>query len=189
MRAVPDDRPPDAAYYELHRVELASQGDIFRDVPLGYPTVVGEFEAAGERRFLSGPLDFGNAMLLSPSCSLSAQGGDATASGYAHPIRVLAPVHPLAELQDAGVLDASKISIMRRRDGLINYMYLPPLEDAALPESAVLLYYSIALHHDFIADQRVTQLAYEGARQLQRKLAWFYTGLLWERDEFDPPMD
>ena len=31
------ERPADADYYERDRVELFSQGDLFRDVPLAYP--------------------------------------------------------------------------------------------------------------------------------------------------------
>ncbi len=31
------ERPRDADYYERDRVELFSQGDLFRDVPLAYP--------------------------------------------------------------------------------------------------------------------------------------------------------
>lgn len=37
-------RPPDNLYYERQRVDLFSQGDIFRDVPLGYPTILEEAE-------------------------------------------------------------------------------------------------------------------------------------------------
>lgn len=36
------ERPPDADYYERDRVELFSQGDLFRDVPLAYPLPAGE---------------------------------------------------------------------------------------------------------------------------------------------------
>ena len=57
-------RPLDAEYYERDRVELFSQGDLFRDVPLAYPLpadelIVDDQEGGGSRRFLSGPLAFG----------------------------------------------------------------------------------------------------------------------------------
>jgi hypothetical protein len=52
------ERPPDADYYERDRVELFSQGDLFRDVPLAYPLPAGELvvdeASGGSRRFLSG---------------------------------------------------------------------------------------------------------------------------------------
>src|SRR5437899_10121813 len=92
-------RPSDAEYYERDRVELFSQGDLFRDVPLAYPLpadelILDEAEGGGSRRFLSGPLEFGPAMLTTPSCSLGAQGAEA----YSHPVRTLVPVVPLSEL-------------------------------------------------------------------------------------------
>ncbi len=73
------ERPADADYYERDRVELFSQGDLFCDMPLAYPMPADELvvdeEGGGSRRFLSGPLEFGTAMLITPSCSLAAQGG------------------------------------------------------------------------------------------------------------------
>src|SRR5438552_2396559 len=99
------ERPSDAEYYECERVELFSQGDLFRDVPVAYPLPADELvvdgeEGEGNRRFLSGPLEFGPAMLITPSCSLGAQG----TAGYGHPVRTLVPLIPLAELVDRGVL-------------------------------------------------------------------------------------
>jgi hypothetical protein len=93
------ERPPDADYYERDRVELVSQGDLFRDVPLAYPMpaselVIDEDEGRGSRRFLSGPLEFGPAMLITPSSSLAAQ----REAGYSHPVRTLVPVLPLEHL-------------------------------------------------------------------------------------------
>jgi hypothetical protein len=159
------ERPPDADYYERDRVELFSQGDLFRDVPLAYPLPADELivdeESAGSRRFLSGPLEFGPAMLITPSCSLGAQG----TVGYGHPVRTLVPVLPLAAL-DVDELEFS------------------------MPESVALLYMPVTFHHAFLEGQRVSQLAYRGAQQLQRKLVWFYSGWLEDDlDAFDPPMD
>jgi len=74
-----EERPSDDAYYERDRVPLFSQGDLFRDVPLDYPTppreIVADEEAAGRgsRSFLSGPLEFGPALLITPTCSMRAQ--------------------------------------------------------------------------------------------------------------------
>jgi hypothetical protein len=188
------ERPSDAEYYERDRVELFSQGDLFRDVPLAYPLPADELivdaEAPGSRRFLSGPLEFGPAILITPSCSVAAQRG----SGYSHPVRTLVPVVPLDSLVNQGVIKETAVADLRRFDHLINYMYLPPLEadelEFAMPESVALLYMPVTLHHAFLEGQRVSQLAYRGAQQLQRKLVWFYSG--WVEDDldlFDPPMD
>ena len=154
------ERPPDQDYYERDRVELFSQGDLFRDVPLAYPLPADELvvdEAiGGSRRFLSGPLEFGPAMLITPSCSLDAQG----TAGYGHPVRTLVPVLPLAELVDRGVVKESVLDDVRRFDHLINYMYLPPLDvdelEFSMPESVALLYMPVTLHHAFLEGQRVS---------------------------------
>lgn len=183
-------RPAGGKYYET-RLSLFSQGDIFRDVPLAYPMPAGELveeeAAAGTRCFLSGPLDVGLGMLVTPTCSMRAQGAP---DRYAHPVRTVVPVRRIdSDLQQALGLDASKLGLLRKYDRLINYMYLPPDPDLELPESLALLYMPVTLHHDFLDGQRVTQLAVEGARQLHRKLVWFATGLLESRAVFDPPMD
>src|ERR671935_2036852 len=108
------ERPADADYYERDRVELFSQGDLFRDVPLAYPLPAGELlvdeDSEGGRRFLSGPREFGPAMLITPSCSLGAQGG----GGYAHPVRTLVPLLPLAELVKRGVVKETALDALRR---------------------------------------------------------------------------
>jgi hypothetical protein len=189
------ERPADADYYERDRVELVSQGDLFRDVPLAYPMpaselVVDEERGRGSRRFLSGPLEFGPAMLITPSCSL----GSHVTAGYGHPVRTLVPLLPLAQLVEQGVIKETAIADLGRFDHLINYMYLPSLEveelEFAMPESVALLYMPVTLHHAFLEGQRVSQLAYRGAQQLQRKLVWFYSGWLEaDLDSFDPPMD
>jgi hypothetical protein len=77
------------------------QGDLFQDVPLGYPWPPDAIDHdAGKRKFLSGPFKSGFAMLLTPTCSMIAQG---VADSYAHPVRVLAPAIPLEELLDQEV--------------------------------------------------------------------------------------
>lgn len=188
------ERPVDADYYERERVEFFSQGDLFRDVPLAYPLPADELlidEApGGRRRFVSGPLAFGPAMLTTPSCSLVAQG----TAGYGHPVRTLVPAVPLAELVEQGVIKEAALNDLRRFDHLINYMYLPGVEieelEFSMPESLALLYMPVTLHHAFLEGNRVSQLAYRGAQQLQRKLVWFYSGWLEDDlDVFDPPMD
>ena len=138
---------------------------------------------SGIRRFLSGPFECGHAMLLSPTCSMRAQG----AAGYAHPVRVLAVVRDLQELIERNVFTMEKVGLLRKYDALINYMYIPAVQELA--ESVALLYMTVTLHHEMIADNRVTQLSYAGSQQLQRKLVWFNSGLVWPRDEFEPAMD
>lgn len=141
-----------------------SQGDIFKHVPLAYPFPPGQIvedpaAPSGTRHFLSGPFEVGHAMLITPTCSMRAQG---TAVGsYAHPVRVLAVVRSVQELIDRGLLTNDRLGLLRKYDGLINYMYLPESAGLELSESVALLYMTVILHHDMIAGQRVTQLTYE----------------------------
>jgi hypothetical protein len=186
------ERPRNDSYYET-RHEVLSQGDIFKDVPLAYPFPPGQIvedagAPAGARQFLSGPFEIGFAMLITPTCSMRAQ-QIAAGTPYAHPVRVLAVVRPVDELINRGLFTNDRLGLLRKYDGLMNYMYLPESAPVGLSESVALLYMTVILHHDMIADQRVTQLAYEGAQQLQRKLVLFASGLPVDRNEFKPPMD
>lgn len=171
---------------------MFSQGDIFEDVPLAYPTpadsiVIDMNETADQsRRFLSGPFETGPAMLITPTCSMRAQ---SVGSDYAHPVRCLVPLRPVAELIDLEVLDEAKVRLAAGRDALINYMYLPADRDLGLVESLALLYMPVTLHHDMIAHSRVTQLTLAGAKQLQKKLVWHGSSVLLDHSDFEPPMD
>lgn len=183
------ERRPSGPYFE-ERSALLSQGDIFGDVPLAFPSpadaIVFEETASPARSFLSGPLDFGPAMLVTPTCSMRSQ---APGRDYAHPVRTLAPLRPVTELIELGILDTSKQRLADARDSLINYMYLPPAPELGLPESLALLYMPVTLHHEMISGTRITQLTYEASSQLQKKLTWFSSSLLVARADFDPPMD
>jgi hypothetical protein len=186
---VPHERRPSDRYYE-RRTELLSQGDIFVDVPLAYPAPADSVvfdETDSVRRFLSGPLDLGLAMLITPTCSMRAQ--SASTGGYAHPVRSLVPLRSVTELAEAGVIDSQKLGLAQSRDSLINYMYLPADVDLGIPESLALLYMPVTLHHDMIADSRITQLTQTAAAQLQRKLVWHASSVLLRPSDFEPPMD
>jgi hypothetical protein len=179
-------RPDDGAYYEM-RHHYFSQGDIFRDVPRSYPVpdgiVVDEGDSQGKRVFLCGPLSFGMAMLINPTCSMRAQGVE----GYAYPSRTLVPLVPVEEAQ----FETEKLGLVRKYDKLRNYMYLPADCALGIPESLAMLYMPITIHHEFLTaeGQRLTQLTFVGAQQLFKKLTWFYADRLTMRAVFAPPMD
>lgn len=183
------ERRPDGDYYET-RTELLSQGDIFRDVPLAYPSPAHEIavEAVDEtaRVFLSGPLDFGPAILVTPTCSMRSQ---TSGRDYAHPVRTLLPLRTVRELEDIGPLDAAKRGLAESRDSLISYMWIPGDRSVGVDDSLALLYMPVTVHHEMIAGNRMTQLTYEATSQLQKKLAWYATSVLLDRADFDPPMD
>jgi hypothetical protein len=66
---------------------------------------------------------------------------------------------------------------------------LPASPEIELPESVAFLYLTVTLHHDLIDGQRIAQLQFPAAQQLQRKLVLFASGLPVDRNEFKPPMD
>lgn len=184
-------RPEDSSYYRAPGGGLL-QGDIFRDIPLAYPLPADElilegepFEASGTRRFLSGPLEFGFAMLLTPACSMTAQGvGDDEL--YAHPVRTIAPIQPLEDLVNTEAIKSTTVDDIRKLDHAANYMYLPANNKLGIPESMALLYMPATMHHDIIIDQRIAQLQHEGAQQLHRKLVMYYTSWVAPRSQFEP---
>jgi hypothetical protein len=182
------ERRPTGSYFE-DRIPLLSQGDVFTDVPVAYPSPADELllEDEGEgRRFLSGPLDVGPAMLTTPTCSMRAQGGG---GAYAHPVRTLVPLRSVSELEELGILDQARLRLAERRDSLINYMYVPADPQLGIEESLALLYMPVTLHHEMIETNRITQLTAEAAAQLQKKLTWFASSVLLARSDFDPPLD
>ncbi|MEK6251642.1 MAG: hypothetical protein AABM43_06830 [Actinomycetota bacterium] len=173
-------RPPNEAYY-VERTDYVRQGDLFRDVPRGYPWPADAIEhSAGGRKFLSGPFDSGFGMLVTPTCSMTAQG----ATGYAHPVRTLAPVLPLDQLVEEGAVKEGALQDLRTHDHLINYFYLPALDEFGMPEGLALLYAAITVHHDFLEDHRIAQLSEDAAVHLKYKLCAMFTGSLFAHSNF-----
>lgn len=174
-------RPNDDEYYVEPWSVGVLQGDLFKDVPLGFPAppdAIGMAE--GERRFISGPFDAGPAMLISPSCAIAAQGKSALAGTYAHPARIMVPVRPVEDLLQAGAVTEQNV-VQLRADRLRNYFYLPA--GTGRPDSAALLYLPITVHHDVIAEDRTAQLTGVAFWHLRIKLMLFYGGFLLDPSE------
>jgi len=110
---------------------------------------------------------------------------------YEHNIRCLVPLLPIADLLADGSLNDDQLREVRRYDGLINFMYLPAHEVSAMPESLAALFLTVPIEHGLLLElaTRVTQLAPEGAKQLQRKLVWYISSVQLDRRLFQPPMD
>jgi hypothetical protein len=177
-------RPSDDEYYVDPWSPGVLQGDIFKDVPIGFASppdavVVDE----GERRFITGPFDSGLAMLLSPSCAIAAQGRGIAPGAYAHPARALVPIRPVDELLAEGAVNEVNVGMLRA-DRLRNYFYLPA--GKFWPESAALLYLPVTVHHDVIAGDRIAQLTGVAHRHLRVKLMLFLGGFLIHPDELGP---
>lgn len=182
-------RPADDEYYEESWTQTLFQGDVFRDVPLAFPwpadvVLVGERES--ERRFLSGPFEITHAMLITPTCTMSAQGRLAPAGGYSMAARALVPVRPLTQVLEEEAVTEQNLGHLRA-DRLRNFFYLPANPGWDLPESVALLYQPTTVHHDVIRDLRAGQLSGAGHRQLLRSLAFYSTGARITFEELGPP--
>ncbi|HYQ77801.1 MAG TPA: hypothetical protein VEP91_01675 [Solirubrobacterales bacterium] len=181
-----ENRPPDQAYY-VDRGKQLRQGDLFRDIPLGYPMPPDAVDhEEGKRKFLSGPFEPGFGMLISPTCSMHAQGTD---GGYAHPVRMLAPVLSIEHLLERGAIKEAALKDLQKYDHLANYLYLPPIEDHDFPASLALLYGAITIHHDYLEERRIAQLSAEAAVHLKFKLTAFFGGSLFSHEDFDDDGD
>jgi hypothetical protein len=179
-------RPGDDDYYVEPWSDTFLQGDLFVDVPFAVPAPPDAvFMSEGDRRFLSGPFDAGPAMLISPSCTIAAQGSPP--GTYAMPARSLIPIRPLAELEEAGAITEKNVGNLRA-DRLRNYLYLPPgspLDD----ESVALLYMPLTMHHDVIADERRSQLTGVAYHHLRVKLIAYASGLVIDPAVLGEPPD
>lgn len=120
-------------------------------------------------------------MLLTPTCSMHAQGGE----GYAHPVRVLAPVLSVEHLVEPGAVKDAALPDLRTFDHLMNYLYLPPIEEYNFPESLALIYGAITVHHDYLVDHRIAQLGEEAAIHMKLKLAAHFSRSLFSHADFE----
>jgi hypothetical protein len=139
----------------------------------------------GRRKFLSGPFEPGFGMLVSPTCSMHAQGTE----GYAHPVRMLAPVLSVEHLVQAKAIKETALKDLRTYDHLINYFYLPPIDEHDFPESLALLYGVITIHHDYLEERRISQFSEAAAVHLKFKLAAFLGGSLFSHEDFEDDGD
>lgn len=178
-------KPRDGDYFVAPWSAGFLQGDLFKDVPLGFaapPDAV--VMAEGERRFITGPFDAGPAMLLSPSCAIAAQGAQAEAGMYAHPARIMAPIRSVDDLLQHGAVTEENVPLLRA-DRLVNYFYLPA--DGERAEGAALLYLPITVHHDVISNERTAQLTGTAFWHLRVKLMLFYGSFLLDPAELGEP--
>lgn len=175
-------RPYDENYWARPWSTALFAGDLFEAVPFGdQPTVIytaEEGEAAG--RHFVGEITLGYGLLITPTCDMAEQHGR---GGTAHPYRTLVPVVPLALV--LGQTDALEDSanLLRSRDTIHPYMYLPPLIGVLEEETVACLFRPTLVSDDFLADppRRVAQLQPAARRHVKVKLAAY-----WGRVAVDP---
>lgn len=178
-------RPLDEDYWIPAWSSVLFSGDLFEAIPFGGQPVQlyeGEDELGETKHFL-GEVGLGYGLLISPTCDMVAQ--KAAESQISHPYRVLVPVLPLAEVvAEVGALKQS-VGLLRGRDSIGAYMYLPPLADHLPEESVACLFRPSLVSDEYLREppKRVAQLHPEARRQLKIKLAAYWGRVAVDRDD------
>lgn len=174
-------RPHDHEYWTAPWSTTPFAGDLFEAIPFGdQPTVVytGEEEPITGKHFV-GEVAFGYGLLITPTCDMTDQLG----GGSAHPYRVLVPVLPLRFVAERTGAVSENQKLLRSRDTVHPYMYLPPLEGVLDEEGVACLFRPSLVSDELLADppRRIAQLQAPARRHLKVKLAAY-----WARAAIDP---
>jgi len=112
---------------------------------------------------------------------------DQEALAVAHPYRVLVPVLSFSLIAERSPATAHNLGLIRGRDQVVPYMYLPPLPGVLNEESVACLHRPTTVSDAFLRDppRRVAQLHPEARRQLKIKLARYWARSSPSRDQID----
>jgi hypothetical protein len=116
---------------------------------------------------------FGYGLLITPTCDMAEQHGTSLA---AHPYRVLVPVLPLDLVIEQTAAIERSLGLLRSRDAITPYMYLPPLPAILESEHMACLFRPTLFSDELLRDppRRVAQLQPPARRQLKVKLAAYW---------------
>jgi hypothetical protein len=174
-------RPYDEQYWIRPWSTTLFAGDLFAAVPFGdQPIALYTVEDGPEAgKHFVGEIAIGCGLLVTPTCDMVAQdSGD-----VAHPYRALVPVVPLARVAEQVAAVDKSVELLRSRDAMHPYMYLPALPGALREESVACLFRPSLVSEELLADRprRVAQLRQHARRHLKVKLARY-----WGRVDVDP---
>ncbi len=160
-------RPADDAYWVPNWSSLLFAGDLFAAIPFVDQPSETLVDETGQGKHFLGPIAFGYGLLISPTCDMV----DQKTLEISHPYRVFVPVVPLSMVADGAPGARGNIGLIRSRDTVIPYTYLPPLP-GVLDESAACLFRPALISDEDLRDapRRIAQLGPEGRRQLKIKL-------------------
>ena len=164
-------RPHDEEYWTAPWSTALFAGDLFEAIPFGdQPTTL--YQADDGKHFV-GEVGFGYGLLTTPTCDMADQSGEGET---AHPFRVLVPVLPLAALVERAGAVADSVNLLRSRDTLHPYMYLPQLPGFLEEESVACLFRPSLVSNELLAEppRRVAQLRPAARRHLKVKLAAYW---------------
>lgn len=176
---MPYSRPSDDRYWVRPWSRLLFAGDLFVTIPFLEQPGETQVDEWGDGKHFLGPVAFGYGLLISPTCDMVNQ----KTLQVAHPYRLFVPVLPLAEVAEAAGISPDNIELIRNRDQLQPYMYLPALPSVR-PESVACLFRA-SLQDDAAlreTPRRIAQLAPEARKQLKIKLSRYF-------GRFDPDPD
>ncbi len=176
-------RPADGEYWVPNWSSLLFSGDLFAAIPfVDQPSEV-LVDGTGRGKHFLGPIAFGYGLLISPTCDMV----DQRTLVASHPYRVFVPVVPLSVVADGAPGTRGNLGLIRSRDTVIPYMYLPPLP-GVLDESAACLFRPALISDEDLRDapRRIAQLGPEGRRQLKIKLIRYWGRLDPEREDVNP---
>jgi hypothetical protein len=176
-----DHRPHDHEYWTQPWSTTLFAGDLFEAIPFSdQPTVIyaGEEEPVAGKHFV-GEVTFGYGLLITPTCDMTDQHSGVSA----HPYRVLVPVLSLRFVAEQTGAVSENEKLLRSRDSIHPYMYLPPLEDVLDDESVACLFRPSLVSDELLANppRRIAQLQPPARRHLKVKLAAY-----WARVAVDP---
>lgn len=181
--AAGEHRPLDTEYWEPPWSTVLFAGDLFEAIPFGdQPTVLYTREDADppDKHYL-GEIVFGYGLLITPTCDMV---DPKDSSLVSHPYRVLVPVVPLAAVAKQTGAVAENIKLLRSRDTVRPYMYLPPLPGVLDEEQVVCFFRPTLVSDELLANppRRIAQLQPEARRHLKVKLAAYWARVSIDRD-------
>ena len=174
-------RPYDHEYWTPPWSTAPFAGDLFEAIPFNdQPTAlytVDEGPEAG-KHFL-GAIAIGFGLLITPTRDMADQHG----GGSAHPFRTLLPVLPLGLVLEQTQALQESANLLRSRDTMHPYMYLPAVPGVIEVESVACLFRPSLVSDELLAapPRRVAQLQPQARRHLKVKLAAY-----WGRVAVDP---
>ena len=174
-------RPSDEHYWRRPWSSKLFAGDLFEAIPFGtQPTVAVEADdEEGAHKHYVGAIEFAYGLLISPTCDMT----DQSTGDSAHPYRVLVPVVSLEAVCDALEMPKDKRGLLRSRDQVHPYLYLPAVPGTDEGELVALLFRPATVSEEFLRTppRRLAQLHPLARRQVKVKLAAY-----WARARVDP---